>query len=238
MSDYPKTCKISVILPCLNESPTIGGVIRGIRKDLHALDGSLEILVVDNGSTDDSVQKAVQAGARVLKETRRGYGAALAKGFREARGEILVMMDADGTYDPSSLKEILRPLEDGADLVLGNRFAAPLPRGTISWVRRHFGNRLATTLINFLYGTRLQDSQTGLRAFRKECWQRLGLRAEGMELASEMIIRSAQSRVAIKEVPIAYRKRQGEASKFRPIRDSLRHARTIFALRFSGNGRS
>ncbi len=222
---------VSVIMPCLDEA---AGVVDCVRRSLAAL--ALmgipgEVVVADNGSTDGSAAAAAAAGARVVHEPRPGYGSALLRGFAEARGEILVMGDADGSYDFSGLPELIADLRSGAaDLVMGSRFKGGIQPGAMPWANRWIGNPVLSGMLRLLFRTSVSDAHCGLRACTRSAYERMGLRTTGMEFASEMVIAALQSGLRISEVPILYHPRAGE-SKLHPVRDAWRHVR--FMLLFS-----
>ena len=197
-----KSLDISVMMACLNEAKTVGLCVEKAVQALKQLGLQGEVLVVDNGSTDGSVEIAKGKGARVVSEAQRGYGYACRKGFREARGRFLVMGDADGTYDFSLIGPLIEPLKNGTDLVIGSRLKGHMLPGAMPWFKLEFGNRISTRMINFLFRMRLTDSQSGLRAFRRDALQDLPLKAPGMEFATEMIIGTSRKGMRIAEVPI------------------------------------
>ena len=221
---------VTVVLPCLNEASSIVACIEEARSGLTKAGLEGEVLVVDNGSTDGSIELALVAGARVIHETVPGYGAALRRGFHEAEGSILVMADADGTYDLLRLGELVEPVvANQADLVLGSRLNGST-RGTMPILHRYIG----TPVISFLQrragsGAGVRDSQSGYRAFRAETMQRLDLKATGMEFASEMLIRAGHEGLRVTETPIGYRRRTGD-SKLRTFADGWRHLQLILLL--------
>jgi len=182
------------------------------------------VLVVDNGSDDGSGDLAARAGARVVDEPRRGYGSAYLAGFAQSRGDYIVMIDADLTYDFEEIPRFIRELDDGGELVMGNRMDAVQP-GAMSPVSR-IGNPLLSGFLNLLFRTPVQDSHCGMRALRRDVLPVLGLQATGMELASEMVIRASRSGLEIRELPIALHPREGE-SKLSPFRDGWRHLRLM-----------
>ena len=228
VTDDPVDPAISVILPCLNEAVTVAASVRAALLGVARTGLPGEVLVVDNGSTDDSAALAEAAGARVVREARPGYGAALRRGFAEARGRLMVMADADDTYDLAELAALVAPLHDGYDLVLGNRLADVQP-GAMPWLHRRIGTPVISWLLRRTYGVRIRDSQSGFRAFTRPAVDRLRLRSSGMELASEMIAKAATQGLRIAEVPSSYGPRQGE-SKLRTLRDGWRHLRLILLL--------
>jgi glycosyltransferase involved in cell wall biosynthesis len=217
---------VSIVMPCLNEEETVGACVTKAVGWLQRRRIPGEVLVVDNGSTDRSVEIAEAAGARVVHERRRGYGQAYLRGFAEARGEYIVMGDSDDTYDFSDLDALVAPLALGADMVLGNRFAGGIATGAMPWAHRYIGSPIINLVIRLFFGTRIGDSQSGLRAFRRGVTERLGLRSSGMELASEMIVSAARAGLTIAEVPAPYAIRRGE-SKLNTVRDGWRHLRYL-----------
>jgi hypothetical protein len=213
-------------MPCLNEEETVGVCVAKARSWLASSGTDGEVIVVDNGSTDRSAAIAVEAGARVVPEPSPGYGQAYQRGFAEARGEFIVMGDADDTYDFSNLSPLLEPLDRGADLVLGNRFAGGIAEGAMPWAHRYVGSPIINFLIRLFIGKPIRDSQSGFRAFRSHLPGELRLTAVGMEFASEMIVRAARAGLTITEVPAPYAVRRGE-SKLSTFRDGWRHLRYL-----------
>jgi hypothetical protein len=216
---------VSVVIPCLNEAETIEACVAAARKALDNGQFEGEVVVVDNGSTDGSGELAGAAGARVVLELRRGYGQAYLTGLSEARGRYIVMLDADMTYDAGELPRFVRELEDGGDMVLGDRMQGIQP-GAMPWLHRHVGNPMLTGLLNRLYSTEVNDAHCGMRAVRREALPRLDLRTTGMELASEMVIRAAKAGLDIRQLPISYHPRRGE-SKLSTWSDGWRHLRFL-----------
>ncbi|MEK6720148.1 MAG: glycosyltransferase [Chloroflexota bacterium] len=218
--------RVSIVMPCLNEAATVATCVRKARAWLSASGIRGEVLVVDNGSTDRSAELAEAAGAQVIHELRRGYGHAYLRGFAEARGDIIVMGDADDTYDFSRLDDLVRPLGQGYDMVVGNRFMGGIGEGAMPWAHRYIGSPAINLLIRRSIGIRIGDSQSGLRAFTRRAYERLGLRSGGMELASEMIVNAAREGLKVTEVPAPYSVRLGE-SKLNTVRDGWRHLRFL-----------
>jgi glycosyltransferase involved in cell wall biosynthesis len=222
--------RVTVVLPCLNEQEAVGLCVRRAWDALRAagLDG--EVLVVDNGSTDNSVEVATDAGARVIAEPRRGYGRALRTGFEHACADVIVMADADGTYDLSKIPHVARPVLDGdADLVLATRFDGA-DRTTMPLLHRYLGTPVITFLTSRACGRKVTcDSQTGYRAFRRDRMVGVGLQSDGMELASEMLIKAARADLRIREIEGGYAARIGE-SKLDTWSDGWRHLMLILLL--------
>jgi len=213
-------------MPCLDEATTIGICVAKARAWLATSGLHGEIVVVDNGSTDDSPAIAAREGARVVDEPARGYGRAYLRGFAESRGEIIVMGDSDDTYDFSDLSGMITPLGQGADLVLGNRFAGGIKPGAMPFMHRYLGSPIINLILRVFFKVDVGDSQSGFRAFRRSLLDRLRLSSGGMELASEMIVRAAHGGFKIVEVPAPYSARSGE-SKLNTVRDGWRHLRFL-----------
>jgi glycosyltransferase involved in cell wall biosynthesis len=223
---------VSIVMPCLNEAESIEACVRKARAGLERTGFSGEIIVVDNGSTDGSAEVAEAAGARVIHEPRRGYGNAHMRGFAEARGRYIVMGDADDTYDFGGIQALLKPLDRGYDLVVGNRFKGGIQKDAMPWAHRYIGSPIINLLLRLFTGAKIGDSQSGFRAFTRDAYLRMQLRSNGMELASEMVLKSARRGLRVTEVPISYAPRVGE-SKLRTLRDGWRHVR--FLLLFTPN---
>lgn len=208
-------------MPCLNEAEGVGACIAAAWAALHKAGLRGEVIVVDNGSTDGSGRIAAAGGARVIDERRRGYGRACLAGLRAGRGAILVLGDADCSYDFGELPALLGPLQQGADLVLGSRFQGGIQPGAMPFHRRYVGNPALTLLVNVLFGLRLTDAETGFRALTGAAFARLPLTAPGMEFAPEMVIAARRAGLRVAEVPIRYYPRRGR-SKLRPLADGWR----------------
>lgn len=221
------TPSVSIVLPCLNEVGSVASVVGEAHRALAELGVEGEVIVVDNGSTDGSGEAAAEAGARVVHEPRRGYGAAYLAGFSAARGDYLVMADADGSYDLGALRAFVERLSGGDELVMGSRFRGSIARGAMPWTHRYVGSPMLSGLLNFLYKTRVSDAHCGMRALRREALARMHLRMPGMEFASEMIVNAARAGLRIGEVPVNYRVRTG-SSKLRSLPDGWRHLRFLF----------
>jgi glycosyltransferase involved in cell wall biosynthesis len=216
---------VSVVIPCLNEAPTIERCVvsaLGVLEE-HGIPG--EVIVVDNGSGDGSAELAEGAGAQVVHEPRRGYGSAYLAGFAAARGDNIVMADADLTYDFGEIPRFVERLDGGAELVIGNRMAKIHP-GAMPWLHRYVGNPVLTGILNLFYRAGVEDAHCGMRALRRDVLPRLDLRTTGMEFASEMVIRAAKEHLEIAQLPIEYHPREGE-SKLSTWRDGWRHLRFL-----------
>src|SRR5262249_47363285 len=211
--------------PCLNEAENIEFCVARALEVLAENDISGEVIVCDNGSEDGSAELAEAAGAIVVHEPRRGYGRAYLSGFAAARGEYIVMVDADLTYDFAEIPRFVGELDRGAELVMGNRMENIEP-GAMPWMNRYIGNPVLSGFLKMLYRTPVQDAHCGMRAVRHDVLPRLDLRSEGMEFASEMVIRASKAQLRGSEFPIALHKRGG-ISKLNPFTDGWRHLRLM-----------
>jgi glycosyltransferase involved in cell wall biosynthesis len=216
---------VSVVIPCLNEAENIEACVKAAREAIAAMGVSGEVVVADNNSDDDSARLAEEAGARVTVERRRGYGSAYLAGFAASTGRYIVMADADLTYDFDEIPRFVAALEEGAEMVIGDRMDNIQP-GAMPWLHQYIGNPILTGLLNFFFRTGISDAHCGMRALRRDVLARLDLRSTGMEFASEMVIRAAKEDLKIAEFPIEYRPRGGE-SKLSSFRDGWRHLRFL-----------
>jgi glycosyltransferase involved in cell wall biosynthesis len=216
---------VSVVIPCLNEAENIEACVNAAMQALRAMGVPGEVVVADNDSEDDSARLAERAGARVVVERRRGYGSAYLAGFAASRGSYIVMADADLTYDFNEIPRFVTALEDGAEMVIGDRMDNIQP-GAMPWLHRYVGNPILTGILNLFFRTGINDAHCGMRALRRDVLARLDLRTTGMEFASEMVIRASKVNLRIAEFPIEYHPRGGE-SKLSSFRDGWRHLRFL-----------
>ncbi len=216
---------VSIVIPCLNEEPSIESCVRSARRVLEEHGISGEVVVADNGSEDDSAALATGAGARVVHEERRGYGSAYLAGFAAARGTYIITADADQTYDFNEIPRFLASLENGADMVIGNRMNNIVP-GAMPWLHRYIGNPILSGFLNLLYRSGVHDAHCGMRALRRNTLPRLRLHSTGMEFASEMVVRAVKEDLAIAEFDIEYHPREGE-SKLSSFSDGWRHLKLL-----------
>jgi len=213
--------KISVVLPCRNEEKSLGRCLQNIKKVL--VDNNLigEIIVSDS-SCDNSPAIAQDYGVKLIKHNQRGYGLAYQAGFKLAEGDYIFMADADGTYDFKEIPRFIKYLDEGYDLVIGNRFARSLKVGVMPWSHQYLGNPILSFLFRLFFKTKITDVHCGMRTIKKEALNKLNLKTPGMEFASEMLIEASFKKLKIKELPIDYLPRQG-FSKLKTISDGLRH---------------
>lgn len=219
---------VSVVMPCLNEARTVGVCVTKAVESLRIMGVRGEVIVADNGSTDGSQEVATAAGARVVPVSSRGYGAALQGGIAAACGHYIVMGDADDSYDFSRLEPFLERLDAGDDLVMGNRFRGEIRPGAMPWHHRYVGNPVLTGILNLLYRSGIGDAHCGLRAFRKDAYDRLGLVTPGMEFASEMVVKATLAGLRMSEVPIVLQPDgRDRPPHLRSFRDGWRHLRFL-----------
>jgi glycosyltransferase involved in cell wall biosynthesis len=201
--DYqPGTIEVSVVMPCLNEAETLESCIRKAQCALLEADIAGEIIVADNGSSDGSIEIAQRLGAQVVKVQDRGYGNALMSGIAAARGKFIVMGDADDSYDFGHVPRFVEQLRRGSDLVMGNRFRGGIEKGAMPPLHQYFGNPALTRLGRLFFRNRnVGDFYCGLRGFRKQAYERMGLRTTGMEFATEMVVKATLLKMRVAEVP-------------------------------------
>lgn len=224
--------ELSIVMPCLDEAETLATCIAKARRflDENGVDG--EVIVADNGSTDGSQRIAAEAGARVVDVAARGYGAALMGGIAAARGEFVVIGDADDSYDFTSLIPFLRELRAGHDLVMGNRFAGGIAPGAMPALHRWIGNPVLTAIGRLFFRSASRDFHCGLRGFRRASYEAMGLRTTGMEFASEMVVKATLLGMSVTEVPTTLSPDgRTRPPHLRSWRDGWRHLR--FMLLFS-----
>lgn len=220
--------RVSAVIPCLNEERTIGTCIQKAQSAFRSMGVDGEVVVADNGSTDRSVEIASQLGARVVVEARKGYGAALQRGITEARGEIVIMGDADDSYDWSAIAPFVAKIEEGYDLVMGNRFTGRIMPGAMPKLHRYLGNPVLSAVARTAFDVEVGDFHCGMRAFTRQAFQRMQTQSPGMEFATEMVAGAAHQGLRIGEIPIVLHKdKRGRPPHLRSFRDGWRHLRFI-----------
>jgi len=219
--------EVSIVIPCLNEENSIGIVVEKAKRAIEMMGVSGEVIVADNGSTDRSVEIALSKGARVVHVAQKGYGNALRGGIEAARGRIIVIGDADDSYDFLEAPKLVAKIKEGYDLVVGSRFKGRILPGAMPWTSK-IGNPIMTFTLNLLFKVNTSDSQSGMRAFTKEAYRKMQLQATGMEFASEMLIKAGKAKLKIAEVPITlHPDKRGRPPHLRPIRDGWRHLKLM-----------
>ena len=211
-------------MPCLNEAETLAICVDKALAALRANNIAGEVIVADNGSTDGSQAIAQQHGALVIPVPVRGYGAALSAGIQASRGTYVLMADADDSYEFAHIPRFLSELRGGADLVMGNRFQGGIGPKAMPPLHRYLGNPVLSVLGRLLFHAPVGDFHCGIRGFRKDAYERLGLRTTGMEFASEMVVKASLLGQKISEVPTTLKKDgRSRPPHLRTWRDGWRH---------------
>lgn len=221
---------VSVVIPVFNEEATVGNIVTRTKKTLEQLGVSYEILVVDDGSDDRSADIAQELKAHVLKKAHQGKGFALRSGFRQAKGELVVTLDADGSHQPEEIPLVLRYIREGkADFVVGSRFFDSEANKTKIPKINRTGNRMFNSLIRYLTGAKISDSQSGFRAIRSSLIKRMKLGSHGYEVESEMLVKALKMGARVAETPISFVQRTVGSSKLDPVKDGVRILYAIIA---------
>lgn len=215
--------ELTILMPCLNEEKTLADCISEAKKFIASSGIETEILIADNGSEDSSVEIAKENGARVVSVKEKGYGNALRGGIAEAAGKYIIMGDCDKSYDFEHLEAFVCALENGASIVVGNRFSG-MQKGAMPFWHRHLGVPFLSWLGRVRFRCSIYDFHCGLRGINKEDFKKLDLRCSGMEFATEMIAKASRAGYLMSQVPVFYRcDGRGGKSHLRTVRDGLRH---------------
>ena len=233
MNHQPKH-ELSIIMPCLNEAETIETCVRKAQTFLQRAGIVGEVIVADNGSTDGSQEIAARAGAQVVHVQDKGYGNAILGGIQAARGKYIIMGDADDSYDFLGLEPFVKKLQEGYDLVMGNRFKGGIAPKAMPFLHKYLGNPVLTKIGQILFKSPCGDFHCGLRGFKKEAVEKINLRTTGMEFASEMVVKAALNNMKICEVPTTLSPDgRTRTSHLNTWSDGWRHLR--FMLMYSPN---
>jgi hypothetical protein len=223
--------EVSVVIPCLNEARTVGRCIEKARAALGRLGVVGEVVVADNGSADGSREIARNLGVRVVEVEGRGYGSALRGGIEASSGQLIIMGDADDSYDFAGIGPFVDRLRAGDELVMGNRFRGGIMPGAMPWHHRYIGNPALTGVLNLFFRSPIGDAHCGLRGFRREAYDRLRLSSSGMEFASEMVVKACLNRLRISEIPVVlHPDGRDRRPHLRSFRDGWRHLRLLLLL--------
>ena len=232
LANEPATVELSIVMPCLNEEETVGICVRKAIASLKDAGIAGEVIVADNGSTDRSVSIALAEGARVVNIAEKGYGNALKGGIGAARGEYVLMADADDSYDYSHAPRFIAQLRAGSELVMGNRFRGGISDHAMPFLHRYLGNPVLSGLGRLFFNSTCGDFHCGMRAIRKDSYERMDIRSTGMEFASEMVVKASLLHMRISEVPTTLSPDgRHRAPHLRTWRDGWRHLR--FLLMYS-----
>lgn len=222
--------ELTILIPALNEEKTIKIVIQKAKKWLETNNVNGEILVADNNSIDRTKQIAKENGAIVIEVENKGYGNALREGIKQSKGKYIIMGDADDSYNFLEIDEFYKELKKGNDIVIGNRYHK-IEKGAMKWTHRYIGTPLLRYMIRKKYKIDIKDINCGLRGMKKEKIEQLNLKSEGMEFASEMIIKAKLNNLKIKEIPINfYKDKRKHKSNLKTIRDGFRHLKLILQM--------
>lgn len=232
MTNKNASVEVSIVMPCLNEQEAVASCVKQALDAFKENSVNGEVIVVDNDSTDNSRELAIQAGARLFLEKSRGYGRAYKLGMAEADGKYIVIGDSDGTYNFSSIIKFIEPLKNGYEFVNGSRLKGKIHKGAMPFLHRYFGNPLLSFLLNSFFKSGFSDVYCGMKAFTKEAYERIKPISPGMEFALELIINASRIDLKRTEVAIELFPRKGK-SKLRPFKDAWRSLR--FMLLFSPN---
>lgn len=221
-------CELTILMPCLNEAETLAVCIQKARQFLQDQNIKGEILIADNGSTDNSRAIAVANGARVIDVDMKGYGAALKGGIAQASGRYIIMGDADDSYDFLNLLPFITKLREGYELVMGNRFLGGIKEGAMPFMNRYLGNPVLTFIGRTFFSKEVGDFHCGLRGFHRERFLELDCQGNGMEFASEMVVKASLNQLKITEVPThLFPDGRSRRPHLRPWRDGWRHLRLL-----------
>jgi glycosyltransferase involved in cell wall biosynthesis len=219
-------------MPCLNEEETVGICIWKARTFMQEYGITGEVIIADNGSTDNSVQISNKMGARVVHVKEKGYGYALTAGIQSAKGKYIIMADSDDSYDFLDLKGFVDNLRNGNDLVMGNRFKGKIHTHAMPWHHKYIGNPVLSFTGRLFFDSKVGDFHCGLRGFTKEAFKRMDIRTTGMEFASEIVVKASMQKMKIKEIPIQlYPDGRTGSPHLQSFNDGWRHLR--FLLMFS-----
>jgi glycosyltransferase involved in cell wall biosynthesis len=226
--------EVSVVIPCLNEAESIAFCVDKALAAFKSANIRGEVVVADNGSTDRSVEIAHQQGARVVHVKMKGYGHALHGGIQAARGQFIIMGDADDSYDFGEVPTFVEKWRDGYEVVMGNRFKGAIKAGAMPWHHKYIGNPLLSGFLRVLFHASIGDSHCGMRGFTKDVYNRMDLRTTGMEFASEFVIKATKLRAKTTEIPVTlWPDKRGRPPHLRSYRDGWRHLR--FMLLYAPN---
>ncbi|MGN0025163.1 MAG: glycosyltransferase family 2 protein [Candidatus Avelusimicrobium sp.] len=197
--------ELSIVFPCLNEEASLARCLSAARRTCQQAGVSFELVVADNGSTDNSIEIARAEGARVVPVKQKGYGSALHHGILAAQGTYVAFCDADGSYPVEFFTEMWKQIKcDQVDLLLANRLIAPMEKDAMPFLNRYAGTPVLSALIRWLFSFPVYDCNSGMRIMRRDKYEALGLKHTGMAYASEMLCASAIKGLSYKECPMSH----------------------------------
>lgn len=222
---------ISFIFPCLNEEKTIKDCIIELQEVMNKMNVNYEIIISDNGSTDNSVKIAKSLGVKVVHTQIKGYGSALKNGFANAQGEYIVFADIDGSYPLEYLPTMYeKAIKENADMVIASRTLGTIEKNAMPFLHRYLGTPVLTFLVNFLFRGKFSDINSGFRLMKRNSYQKLNVRSNGMEFASELLIKALKQHNKIIEIAAGLRvDKRDTAPHLNTWRDGMRHLLFIFS---------
>lgn len=220
--------ELTILIPALNEEKTIEIVIKKAQKWLNDRNIDGEILIANNGSTDNTKEIALKNGARVIDVEQKGYGSALISGIENSKGKYIIFGDADDSYNFLEIDGMYDKLKDGNDIVIGNRYAGKMEKGSMKFSHKFIGTPILSFLIRKKFKLNLNDINCGLRGIKKEAIIKLNCKSSGMEFASEMLIKAAKAKLKIEEIPINfYKDKRNSKPHLKTLQDGIRHLKII-----------
>jgi len=221
--------ELTILIPCLNEEETIGICIEKAKRFIEENKINGEILTADNGSTDNSIKIAKTLGVRVVEIKNKGYGNALREGTKYAKGKYVIMGDCDDSYNFLEIMPFLTKLREGNHLVMGNRFPGKMEKGAMKVLHRYIGTPIISYVGRKKYGLKIGDFNCGLRGYENKAILDLNCESEGMEYATEMLIKAVKNNLKIEEIAIDfYKDKRNRKSHLNTIRDGIRHLKILF----------
>ncbi len=220
--------ELTILIPALNEEKTIEIVIKKAQKWLNDRNIDGEILIANNGSTDNTKEIALKNGARVIDIEQKGYGSALISGIENSKGKYIIFGDADDSYNFLEIDGMYDKLKDGNDIVIGNRYAGKMEKGSMKFSHKFIGTPILSFLIRKKFKLNLNDINCGLRGIKKDAIIKLNCKSSGMEFASEMLIKAAKAKLKIEEIPINfYKDKRNSKPHLKTLQDGVRHLKII-----------
>ncbi len=220
--------ELTILIPALNEEKTIAICINKAKKYIKEHNMSGEILVINNCCTDNTEKISKELGARVERVDEKGYGNAIINGVKFAKGKYVIMADADDSYNLLELDDFIKKLREGYDIVIGNRLSGHMEKGAMKFTHRVIGTPMLSFIIRQKFKLKIKDVNCGLRGFDKQKFLSLNCSNDGMEFASEMMIKATKANLKIIEVPISfYKDKRNSKSHLNTIRDGIRHLKVI-----------
>ena len=222
--------ELTILMPVLNEEETLRKCIQKSKQFLKEHNIKGEILISDNGSTDDSINICEQEKVRVVHAKNKGYGNALREGIKNANGKYIIFADSDDSYNFLEIYPILDKLRQGFDLVVGDRYKEKLEKNAMPFLHKYIGTQVISIMGRFIYNSNVKDFNCGLRGMVTKKVQELKLESSGMEFATEMIIKAEQANLKITNIPINYYKdsRINNKAHLNTFKDGIKHLKVIF----------